>query len=410
VINRRFTLLWTGQTVSNLGDRITELAIPLLAVTVLTATPEQVGLLTAAVWAPHLLGVLVGSWADRRRHPRRSLIAADLLRAAALFSLPIAHWTGLITLTQLFAVALITGLGEVLAGSAYQPFFVTLVDRHQYVEANSKLSVSRSASYVAGPAAGGFLVQAFTAPVAILADALSFLVSAALIGRIQAPERPAPDGPRASLITDAREGLRYVFAHPYLRAALGCVTTVNFFTFIAQAVLILFASRTLGLPGGLIGLAIGIGATGGLLGALLAPRLSRRYGVGRVALFGSVLFPAPLGLLALAHGPHALDAAVIVVVEALSATGVMLLDINLNAVQAAVTADHLRSRVAGVFGTINYGVRPVGAVLGGVLGGSVGVRPTLIIAAAGGALCGLWLLRSPIPGTRRVDDDLALAA
>ncbi|WP_433722975.1 MFS transporter [Actinoplanes sp. CA-051413] len=398
---RRFERLWAGQTISQFGDRISELALPLIAVLTLSATPTQVGLLTAAVWTPNLLSLLVGSWVDRQAHRKRLLVAADLLRAAALLSLPVAHWLGVVTLAQLFAVALLAGAGQVLFSAAYPSFFVALVDRSRYVEANSKLSVSRSASFVAGPALGGLLIQAVTAPVAMLVDAVSFLGSALLIGRIKVA--PVPVEPRRSLLADARDGLRYVLSHPYLRAGLGCVTTVNFFGYVAQALVVLFATRTLGLPVGVIGLALGLGALGGLAGAALAPRLSRRFGVGRMMLLGAILFPAPTAVIALAGGPVWLAATLLAVAEAIAGFGVMMMDINLNSVQAAVMADEMRSRVAGVFGTINYGARPLGAVVGGLLGSGIGLRPTLLIAAAGGMLGSWWLLRSPLPRVRTME-------
>jgi MFS family permease len=125
--------------------------------------------------------------------------------------------------------------------------------------------------------------------------------------------------------------------------------------------------------------------------------------VGRLVLAGSILFPAPIAVMALASGPHWREVAIISVGEALSSAGVMMFDINLNAVQTAVTAEHMRSRMAGVFSTINYGARPLGSVTGGVLAGWLGVRPTLFVAATGATLCCLWLLRSPIPGIRSVD-------
>ena len=396
--NRRFTAFWAGETASQFGDRISELALPLIAVGMLAASPTEVGLLTAAVWAPNLLSLLVGSWVDRQTRRKRLLVAADLLRAVALLSLPVAYWLEVMTLGQLFVVALLSGVGQVLFSSAHSSFFVVLVDREQYVEANSKLSTSRSASFVAGPAAGGFLIQTLTAPVAVLVDAVSFLCSAFLIGRIQAA--PSPVGETSSLLADARAGLRYVLGHRYLRSGLACVTTVNFFGFVAQALVILFASRSLGLPVGLIGLAFGVGAIGGLLGAVVAPALSARYGVGRMMLLGAVLFPAPTAAIALANGPNWLAATTIALAEAVAGAGVMLLDINLNSVMTSATADDMRSRVAGVFGMINYGARPLGAVAGGLLGSWLGLRPTLLIAALGGVLSCLWLLTSPIPRLR----------
>jgi MFS family permease len=402
MINPNFRRLWAGDLISQFGDRVTELALPLIAVATLAATPAEVGLLTAAVWTPNLLGVLAGAWIDRQPHRRPILIAADLLRALAMLSLPVAHWLGMITLTQLFAVALLSGAGQVLSMAAYQSFFVTLVPPSHFVEANSRLSVSRSASFVAGPALGGYLIQVLTAPVAVVFDAFSFLASALFLSLSRIPATRAPVAPAED--RGVRHGLRYVFRHPVLRAALACVTTLNFFTFLAQALAVLFASRTLGLPPGLLGLAFGLGAVGGLAGALLAPRLARRYGVGRLVLVGSILFPAPIAVMALATGPHWLATTIIAAGQALSAAGVMIFDINLNAVQTTVTADHMRSRVSGVFSTINYGSRPLGAAIGGVLGSWIGVRPTLLLAAVGGAMCSLWLLPSPIPHIRTLSD------
>jgi len=319
-----------------------------------------------------------------------------------LLSLPVAHWLGMVTLGHLFVVAMLTGVGQVLFSSAYAQFFVGLVDRSQYVDANSKLSTSRSASFVAGPAIGGVLIQALTAPVAVLIDAVSFLCSALLIGRIEAAPVPVSEG--SHLWADAREGLGYVRRHPYLRAGLGCVTTLNFFGFVAQALIVLYASRTLGLAVGWIGLALGLGAVGGLAGAVLAPRLSRRFGVGRMLVLGAVLFPAPTAVIALAGGSPVLAATVLAGAEAVAGAGVMLMDINLNSVMFTVTEDRVRSRVTGVFGMINYGVRPLGAVAGGLLASGIGLRPTLLIAAVGGLLGCLWLLPSPIPRIRSLDE------
>ncbi|WLQ34264.1 MFS transporter [Streptomyces castrisilvae] len=403
--DRRFTRFWAGNTVSQFGDRITELALPLIAVSALGASANQVAWLTALIWAPNLLGIFLGAWVDQRPRKRRLMVLADVLRAAVLLSLPVAYVLGTVTLPQLYLVAVLAGAGEVLFNTAYPPFFVRLVPRTSYVDANSKISTSRSASYVAGPAIGGALIQALTAPVAIVVDALTFLVSAVLIGRIPVQEEAPTTGEAAPpLLRRAREGLAFVVRHPVLRASLGCATTVNFFTFVAgSGLVVLFATRGLGLSAGAIGLALGIGATGALLGAVSAPRISRRIGIGRGILVGAVLFPAPIALAAVADGPLWLRAATLAGSEFLSGFGVMLFDINLNSLQAAVIPDHLRSRVAGAFGTVNYGVRPLGAVAGGALATLLGLRPTLLIAAAGGCLSLLWLLPSPIPRIRSLD-------
>ncbi|MFC4149854.1 MFS transporter [Micromonospora mangrovi] len=394
----RFRTFWVGQTVSQIGDRISELALPLIAVTVLAATPAQVSILTALIWLPNLLGILVGAWVDQRTRKRRLLIVADLARAAVLLSLPVAYLLDAVTLTQLYLVAVLTGAGAVLFGMAYQAFFVALVPPSAYVEANSRLSLSRAASFVAGPALGGGLVQVLTAPVAILVDAVSFLASAVLIGRIPVTEaRPAPA--RSSTLGLVRDGLVLVLRHPVMRAALGCTSTVNFFTLMANALMVLYASRELDLSAG----AIGVGAVGGLAGAALAPRISRATGLGRTAMIGVVLFSAPLSLAAFVSGPTWARIAALAAVELVSSAGVMLMDVNLNALLTSVTPDDARGRRAGAYSAVNYGIRPLGALVGGWMGSTVGLRPTLVVAGLGGALAVLWLLASPVRHIATID-------
>ncbi|MEV0010171.1 MFS transporter [Streptomyces sp. NPDC047973] len=404
----RFRLFWAGQTISQFGDRISELALPLIAVTALGASANQVAGLTALIWTPNLLAILLGAWVDRRVHKRRLMVLADLVRAGVLLSLPAAWLLDAVTLGQLYAVALLTGTAAVLFNTAYPSFFAGLVPRSSYVEANSRLSASRALSQVAGPAAGGGLVQALTAPVAVAVDAISYVVSAFLVGRIRLVEQPVGvKGESAPLLLRrAREGVSFVVRHEILRAALGCVVTVNFFTFVAgSGLLVLFAGRTLGLSPGATGLAMGIGSTGAVLGAVLAPILSRRLGLGRTVVVGSVLFPAPIGLAAVADGPLWARAGALTAAGFLSGAGVMIFDVNLNALQTSLIPDGMRSRVAGAFGTINYGVRPLGAVLGGLFATWFGLRATLLVAAVGGAASVLWLLASPVPGIRSLDPD-----
>ena len=402
---RNFATYWSGQAVSQLGDRVSELALPLTAVTVVGATATQVGLLTAAIWLPNLLALVLGSWVDRQQRKRWVLVTADLLRAVVVLTVPVAALLGVLALPQLFVVALLLGAGATLYQSAWQPFFVTLVRRDQYVEANALLSTTRSVSFVAGPAVGGALVQALTAPVALAVDGVSFLLSAVLLRRVEVNERAsATTAEHGSLGQRVREGLRIVLHHPYLAPALRCVTWVNAFTFMVSAVVLVFASRTLGLSAGTIGLALGVGAVGGVAGALAAAPVARRIGTGRTIAVGALLFTLPMATLALAGGSRLSAAAVLAGVEAVSGFGVMLFDVNLNAVQAVVTPDAARGRVVGAFTTINYGIRPVGAVVGGLLADLVGVRPTLVIGGVGGALAVLWLLRTPLVRVASIDD------
>ncbi|MFG2050454.1 MFS transporter [Micromonospora sp. NPDC048935] len=402
--DRRFRTFWLGQTISDFGDRISELALPLIAVTLLAATPVQVSVLTALIWLPNLLGLFLGAWVDQRTHKRRLLIIADLGRGAVLLSLPVAYLFGAVTLSQLYLVALLTGFGAVLFAMARQAFFVALVPRSAYVDANSKLSMSRSLSFIAGPAVGGGLVQALSAPVAIVVDAVSFLGSALLLSRIPVTEVPPPPR-RTSTLGLVRDGLVLVLRHPVLRAALGCTSTVNFFTFIAGALLVLYASRELDLSAGAIGIALGFGAIGGFIGAALAPRVSRAIGLGRTAMIGAVLFPAPLALTALVSGPTWTKVAMLAAIELVSSVGVMLMDVNLNALLIAVTPADALGRRAGAYSAVNYGIRPLGALVGGALGTTIGLRPTLAIAGLGGVLAVLWLLASPVRHIQTLDTD-----
>jgi MFS family permease len=398
-----FGRFWVAHWVSQFGDRVTELALPLVAVTLLSVSPGRMGLLTAAVWLPALLSLPVGSWADQRRRKRRVLVAADLARASILLVVPAAYLLDRLSFPLLVVVAVLSGLGSVFYNTSYPSFFVSLVTKGAYVDANSKLSVSRSASFVAGPAVGGVLVQVLTAPFALLVDSASFLVSALVVGRLEVADAPVEES-ADPWWRRAWSGVRFVAREPHLRAGLGCATTSNFFTFMVFALVILFANRDLGLPPGIIGLALGLGSLGGLLGAWVAPRLSARFGVGPMVAVGAVLFPAPMALTALAGGPVWLAALVVAAAEFLSGVGVMIFDINLNSVQTSVIPDGMRSRVSGAFATVNYGCRPLGAVLGGVLGEIIGIRPTIALAAAGGALGVLFLFLSPIPSVASVDD------
>ncbi|WP_238163066.1 MFS transporter [Kribbella capetownensis] len=400
--DRRFRTFWSAQGVSEFGDRITELALPLIAVTMLNASPSQVGFLTAAVWLPNLASLFIGTWVDHRRDKRPLMIAADLSRTVLLLSLPAAYWLDLLTLGQLYVIAILAGTAHVMFNTAYASFFVALVDRDQFLEANSKLSATRSISFMGGPALGGLLVQWLTAPVAIVVDALTFTFSALQISRIKMIPA-ASDQTAEPLLRRARAGMRYLLRHPYLRRSLACSTTVNFFNLISTALLVLFASRELELSAGTIGIAFGIGAAGGLLGAVSASPLSRIFGVGPLIAAGAVVFPGAIAIAAFADGPTWVKATALAAAEFVGAFAVMCFDIPNNSLQAAVTHDYMRSRVSGAYSTINYGIRPLGAVVGGLLGTWIGVRATLLVSAAGGLLAVLWLVGSPNIRTRELD-------
>ncbi len=410
-----FRSFFAAHTVSQLGDRVSEIAFPLIAVLVLDASAGEVSVLTALIWLPNLGSILLGAWIDGQPHKRRILVAADLVRALLLVTLPIAFAADALSLAQLYLVALLTGAAAAVFNVTYPAFFVQLVPRSEYLSANSALSGSRSASYVAGPALGGGLVQWLSAPVALVVDVVSFLASALLLSRVRPPLPPptpaAPDpgapetGTARRLLHDAGAGLRFTLAHPVLRGVLGCCTTANYFTFIgASALVIVYASRELHLSSGLIGLSLGLGAVGGLAGAATAPWMSRHAGLGRTVVLGGIIFPASIAVVTLAAGPVWVRAAVLAASELVAAVGVMWFDVTLNSVMATVIPHEVRARVSGAFSAVNYGVRPVGALTGGVLSATIGLQATLWVAAVGGVSCVLWLAGNPVLRARTLDD------
>jgi MFS family permease len=396
-----FRRYWSGQTISMFGDQISSLAIPLVAVLTLRSNPAQMGILTALVWVPSLLfGLHAGAWVDRRGHRRATMIAADLGRAVLLATIPASYVAGVLTIWQLYAVAFGTGVLSVLFTVSQPTLFVALVSDRDYVAGNSLLYGSRAMSFVGGPSIAGVLVQALTAPAVVLADALSFLGSAFFLFRIRPAEPPAAVSGDGSLTA----GARFVRRDPVVRAVLLSCCTINFFDFVFLAIFVLYANRSLHVAPGPLGLILGVGAVGGVLGALVTKPLAARFGVGRAYLAGCVLFTGPIVLVPLAGGPRPVVLAMLTATEFVSAFGVMTLDIAAGSIFAAVIPDQLRSRVSGAFQAVNYGTRPLGALAGGFLGTTIGMRPTLWIAAIGGTAGSLWLLSSPLPRFRMPTD------
>jgi len=394
-----FRRYWSGQTVSSLGDQITLLVIPLIAVSALHADAAQMGYLAAAGYLPYLLLSLhAGGWADRYGKRRRVMIATDLGRAAVLLTVPLAWAAGALTLFQLYAVVLAVGALSVFFNVCNPPLFVALVPADQYLRGNALINGSRAVTYVAGPSLGGLLVQLLAAPMALVVDAASFLVSALFLRRIDPVEPPPAEAGRGS----AGEGLRWIRRSPVIRASLLGTATVNLFTFVIGALFVLYATRELGFSAGLLGAVLGAAAVGTLVGAALTGRLAARIGVGPAFLFGLVLFPAPLLLIPLAGGSRTTAAALLFGAEFLSGIGVMILDISAGAIFAACIPNALRSRVSGAYQAVNYGVRPLGSLLGGLLGTTLGLRPALWIAAIGAVASGLWVVFSPIPRLREL--------
>ena len=400
-VNRPFRNYWTGQTISLLGDQIALLAIPLLAVLTLSADAEQMGLLAAVEMAPSLFFAFhLGAWADRCRSRRALLITADIGRAVLLLGLPLASAFGVLTLPLLYVVAFLIGTFGILFMVAEQTVFTSLIRPREYVAANSLLVGSRSAAEVGGKTLGGLLVAAVTAPLAIAIDALSFLLSALFIHRAEVPE-PSPAPPESGGLA---AGVGFIRRTPLLRAALLAAATFNVFNTAFWALLVLFATSELHLGSGAIGIALGVGALGSVLGSVVARRFSGRVGLGNSMIYSFVLAPLPLILVPLAAGPPPVSMLLLTAAEFFSGMGVMILDIGLYSFQAAIIPDELRSRVWGAILFVNWGVRPIGALGGGLLAGAIGLRPTMWIAAVGGLAGVFWLLSSRMSQVRDVPE------
>jgi MFS family permease len=349
------------------------------------------GLLTAAAWVPSLVFSLhAGAWVDRTGRSREAMIAADLGRAALLVTVPVAWGLGVLTFAQLIAIAFAAGTLGAVATVAYGSVYAALVERNRLVEAGVLLNGSRAGAAVAGPSVGGVLVAALTAPVALLADAASFVVSAWWLRRMALR-------PRVTEVSGGlAEGARFIARSPVVRPILAATATLNFFSFAVTALYTLYATRTLGVRPSELGLVLGVGAIGGLAGVAVAARLVERFGVGAAFAAGCVLYPAPMLLVPLAGGPHALVLAALFA-ESVGATfGVMIVDITAGAILAAAVPEGLRARMTGAFQLVNYGVRPLGALAGGGFGAAIGMRPTLLIAVAGAVASVFWLLPSPV--------------
>ncbi len=397
--DRVFRRFWIGQTTSMFGDQISLLAIPLVGVLVLDAGPRQMGYLTAAGVLPSLLFSLhAGAWVDRTGRRRRTMIATDVLRAALLLTVPIAYAFDALHLPQLYVVTFLIGTLDVFFFVAYTTLFVALVPPTAYVEASALLNGSRAVSFVGGQGIAGGLVALLSAPVTVAADAVTFVVSALFLRSIDPAEPPVAE-PEEGQIT---AGARFIRDSPVVRAALGATATVNFFNYVFFSMFILYVTEELGVSPSLLGLVLGTASVGAVIGAAATSALSRRIGVGPAFLVGCVVFPTPLLLVPLAGGSRPVVLALLFAAEFGSGLGVVILDITGAAIFAAVVPDAVRARVTGAYRMVNYGMRPLGAVTGGLLGSTLGLRPTLWIAALGGACCALWLLPSPVPRLREL--------
>ena len=392
-----FLKLWTGQTISQLGSQITLLALPLTAVLNLKATPFEMGILGAAEFLPFVLvGLFAGVWVDRM-YRRPILIAADVGRTLLLGSIPAAALLGVLRIEQLYIVAFLVGIMTVFFDVAYQSYLPALVSRQELIEGNSKLEVSRSVAAIAGPGMAGALVQIVTAPIAILLDALSFLVSVVSLLIIKTVEPPPPPAhQRRSMWHEIREGMGVVLGNPALRSIAGCTGTSNLFSNMIFAVYVLYLTRELGVSPGLIGLIYSIGSIGALGGAVIASLMAQRLGLGLTLI--SVIFLGGVStlLIPLAAGSIPVIAAFLIVSFFITSSASTIYNINQVSLRQAITPDRLQGRMNASMRFIVWGTIPIGSLVGGALGNTIGLRPTLFVGAIGSLFPVLWLAFSPV--------------
>lgn len=401
--SRDFRLLLAGQTTSQLGAQIAGVALPLLAVVSLHATPFEVGMLGAAsTLAFAVLGLPAGAWIDRVRR-RPVLIASDAVRAVLLATIPLAALLGVLSMWQLLVVSLLAGIARVFFDVGYRSYLPAVIGRERVLAGNSSLEFVRASGQVAGPALGGVLVSLVGAASVLLVQAGTFAVSAlCLVGiraREEAPARSA-SGPRR-MRTEIAEGLGFVFRSRVLRATASASALSNFSFAIASAVNMVFLSRTLGLSAALIGAVIAIGSVTVMVGAAFTTRLARAVGPVRIVWL-SLAVTAPLSLLGAFAQPGWWTLLIVLGIAA-GEFGQIVYAITQVSVRQQVCPDRILGRVNATMQVLVMGLFPVGAIVGGILGDVIGPRWTLIVAGLLLLVCPV-MLWSALRGAREVAD------
>jgi MFS family permease len=392
--NGAFVRVFTAASVSIFGSLVTRTALPFAAILVLGAGPLEIAAIRACEIVGGLaVGLVAGAWVDRLRR-RPVMIAADIGQAVILASVPIAALTGWLSIPQLVVVALLASAFETAHNAADNAYLPTVVEREHLVDANSALTASRSVAEFSAFSISGFLVQIFTAPIAIAIDSISFLVSALVLGTIRRPEAaPRPPAGREPLIAEIREGLRPIARSATLRAIAAASSGSHFLWGVFGSLYLLFASEELGLDPATIGLIAAIGGASSLVGAVLAGRLSRRLGIGPTILLGLVAFTAASALLPLAPAGSIAIAIVVLVIAQVGDLGATINEINELSLVQSIVPNNLMGRVSSSLEFLTHSWLLVGTVVGGVVGEWFGIRFALWIGVLGGVagIAFLWL-------------------
>ena len=390
--SRDFRLLLAGQTTSQLGTQVAGIAVPLLAVGTLHAAAFEVGLVNAAsTVAFALIGLPAGAWLDGRSH-RPVLVTADLVRATALLTIPVAGWLGILSIAQLVVVSLVTGTARVFFDVGYQSYLPTIVGRNGVLAGNSAMESLRAGSQVAGPGIGGILVSAIGAANLLLTQSVTFLASAASLLAIRAVEpRQVHPPDRPHLWARVLEGLRFVAGNRILRATALASALSNFSFAMGSAVTVIFLARNLALPSWAIGLLFALGAVGAMGGAAFTPWFSRRIGSARV-IWVSLAVTAPFGfLVVLAQPGWGILLAIIGMIG--GELGQIVYAVTNVSLRQQLCPERILSRVSATMRVLIMGLFPVGAIIGGMLGDLAGARLALLVVALVGSAApvALWI-------------------
>jgi MFS family permease len=394
--HRDFLKLWAGETISLLGSQVTALALPLVAVITLHASAVQVGILNAFRYAPFVVVTLIaGVLVDRVRR-RPTMIVANAARAGLIVLVPAATFFGWLRVEYLYAVGFAVGVFTVFFDLAYQAYLPALVERRLLTPANSRLQMSASAAELGGPGLGGLLVQALTAPYALMVDAASYLVSIVSLVLIKQHEPEPPHDERPPLVAAVRSGFRFTFRNAYLRAIAGEAATYNLFEQTILTAFVVYAIRQLHFSAGLLGVVISTGAAGGLAGAFVSGRLERRFGFGRTTVGSMVVGCVVPLLIAVPAGSRWATAGALMIVFFVWGAGIAVSNVLVVSLRQTVTPDAMLGRMNASYRFFTFGAIPLGALLAGALAAMIGLRGTLLAGALGLLLALAWVVFSPV--------------
>lgn len=400
-----YVKFWSAETLSMFGTQISFVAIPLLAATTLNATPFEMGVVNAAQFLPFLLfTLLAGVWIDQTRR-RPVLIATNFGRALVFGLIPLGVALDLLGIGLLATLVFIAATLSVLFDLAYQSYLPSLVRYDQLVEGNGKLEGSRSLAQASGPGAGGVLVTAITAPVAILVDALTYLVSAIALCFIHREEpAPEPTAAQVSVLARIAAGLKLVATNRYLRPIAGEAATYNLFNQALWAVLIIFLTRELGFSAALVGIVMTMTGIGAFLGSLIANRMGKALGLGPAVMVAMVIGCAAPLLIPAAGGGTITAACIVGFALLVNGMGVVICNIQVISLrQTAIPAEVLGRANAG-YRFLVTGTAALGAILGGALGELIGLRATMVVGGLGSLAALLFFVGSPIPRLRDLSE------